>query len=140
MMNDHEDDGHMNLWDQEPGRAFTLNYDFVLRKIKEKDPIITCAYINDPGEDYDWEAAGKCLGSSSIIKSLSMTIYPSNLSGAVILCRGLVLNKSIERLTLGVFPDISEEERDSFFNAMLPFFRFNNKLTQLSTNFIVLFL
>ena len=62
------DDDHLIPWDQELGREFDLNTDFILRKIQEQDPVITSASITHlPVAEYGWKAAATCLVSSRVV-------------------------------------------------------------------------
>jgi hypothetical protein len=99
----------------------------VLDLLKQQNPGVSAIrfpYISEEEEwdpDFDWEAAGQCVGESPFIKYLSIRFEPSTCSmGLIPFCRGLANNRSIIRLDLYIDFHDCGPEKDVMFTILRP--------------------
>jgi hypothetical protein len=100
----------------------------VCQKIYEQDPSVrkvTAASFGD--DEFDWEEAGKSIGSSRYVKKLELILFERGMPAGIIpFCKGLSSNRSIERIYL--FLDCHPSVATDLFDLMRPFFSENDKL------------
>jgi hypothetical protein len=119
---------------------FNLNTDCDSRLVLNRDPTITsiCVksnYFNneDVTNEICWGAAGRSIGKSHYVKVLKLYLESFDHVGLLAFCRGMAVNRSIQRLDLelpGVVEptDVATCESEIFFKEMRPFFEDNTNL------------
>jgi hypothetical protein len=113
-------DDYPDILDRESKNPFRLLS--VLDLLKQQNPGVSAIrfpYISEEEEwdpDFDWEAAGQCVGESPFIKYLSIRFEPSTCSmGLIPFCRVLANNRSIIRLDMYIhFHDYGPEKNVMF--------------------------